>query len=222
MNRLPWFKFFPADWIKGTRELSLQEKAIWIDLLSFMWEAPERGVIKSTWEGIARMTGTPWLDCESIIVGMSQKNILDVTESHGNVTLMSRRMKSQINARESATSRKRLERSRKSHNDVTGEKSEVRSQNVGADAPPPADLFPNENGKKAKKFTKPTPEEVTAYGLEIGFQIDGQRFVDYYEARGWEYKKNSPMKEWRAAVRTWKRRDDENGNQGGHDWRITQ
>ena len=32
------------------------------------------------------------------------------------------------------------------------------------------------------------------------------RFVDYYTANGWKVGKN-PMKDWRAAVRTWERDD---------------
>ena len=34
--------------------------------------------------------------------------------------------------------------------------------------------------------------------------MDPQRFVDYYSANGWKVGKN-PMKDWRAAVRTWER-----------------
>ena len=34
--------------------------------------------------------------------------------------------------------------------------------------------------------------------------MDAVRFVDYYTANGWKVGKN-PMKDWRAAVRTWER-----------------
>jgi hypothetical protein len=53
-------------------------------------------------------------------------------------------------------------------------------------------------------MTKPTPQEVTEYALSIGFKLDGEAFCDFYEAKGWMIGK-SPMKVWRAAVRTWKR-----------------
>lgn len=62
----------------------------------------------------------------------------------------------------------------------------------------------------AKKFSKPTPEEVEAYGTTIGFAIDGHEFVDFYESKGWVVGK-SRMKDWQAAVRTWKRRDEKDG-----------
>ena len=55
-----------------------------------------------------------------------------------------------------------------------------------------------------KRFTKPTPAEVTAYGKSRGFPIDGEEFCDFYESKGWMIGK-SPMKDWQAAVRTWER-----------------
>ena len=55
-----------------------------------------------------------------------------------------------------------------------------------------------------KRFVKPTVEEVRAYCLERGNSVDPQKFVDYYESNGWRVGKN-PMKDWRAAVRTWER-----------------
>ena len=60
--------------------------------------------------------------------------------------------------------------------------------------------------RKVKRFVKPTPEEVTTYAASIGFQLDGGQFVDFYAANGWKVGRN-PMKDWKAAVRTWKRRD---------------
>jgi hypothetical protein len=53
------------------------------------------------------------------------------------------------------------------------------------------------------KMIRPKPEEVTAYALTIGFKLVGEWFCDYYESKGWLVGK-TPMKDWRAAVRTWK------------------
>lgn len=59
-----------------------------------------------------------------------------------------------------------------------------------------------------KRFIKPTLEEVTAYCQERGNDIDPQRFIDFYEARGWMIGKNH-MKDWKAAVRTWEGRQND-------------
>ena len=61
-----------------------------------------------------------------------------------------------------------------------------------------------DNNKKRNIFIKPTISEVEAYCKERGNGIDAQGFVDYYESKGWLIGK-SPMKDWRAAVRTWER-----------------
>ena len=60
--------------------------------------------------------------------------------------------------------------------------------------------------EKRKRFSPPTTEEVKAYCLERGNRVDAQRFVDFYTAKGWKVGK-SPMKDWKAAVRTWERSD---------------
>ena len=57
-----------------------------------------------------------------------------------------------------------------------------------------------------KRFTAPTIEEVKAYCSERKNGVDAERFVNYYTANGWKVGKN-PMKDWKAAVRTWERND---------------
>ncbi|WP_288190344.1 hypothetical protein [uncultured Veillonella sp.] len=57
---------------------------------------------------------------------------------------------------------------------------------------------------RSKPFVKPTREEVRAYCIERGNDIDPDKFYDYYESNGWMVGK-SKMKDWKAAVRTWER-----------------
>lgn len=65
------------------------------------------------------------------------------------------------------------------------------------------------------RFSPPSVEEVKAYCSENGYAVDAQRFVDYYTSNGWKVGKN-PMKDWKAAVRTWNRgaRREEVGDAG--------
>jgi hypothetical protein len=62
-----------------------------------------------------------------------------------------------------------------------------------------------EKERALSKFQRPSAQEVCEYAESIGFELDGSRFVDFYEAKGWMVG-NSPMRNWRAAVRTWKAR----------------
>lgn len=56
--------------------------------------------------------------------------------------------------------------------------------------------------RKPTKFSRPSLEEVKAYCAERHNNVDPQRFIDHYDAVGWKVGK-APMKDWRAAVRTW-------------------
>ena len=57
---------------------------------------------------------------------------------------------------------------------------------------------------KRKVFTKPTAEEVKAYCSERKNNVDADKFIDFYESKGWLIGKN-PMKDWKACVRTWEK-----------------
>lgn len=57
---------------------------------------------------------------------------------------------------------------------------------------------------KSKRFRKPSIEEVQAYCMDKGYRIDAAYFIDYYDSKGWLIGK-TPMKDWKAAVRTWMR-----------------
>ena len=58
------------------------------------------------------------------------------------------------------------------------------------------------------RFVKPTVEEIKAYCTERNNGIDAQSFFDFYQSKGWKVG-NTPMKDWRACVRTWERKNKE-------------
>lgn len=64
----------------------------------------------------------------------------------------------------------------------------------------------------SKRFVPPTPEEVNTYCRERNNGIDGSEFCDFYTSKGWKVGKN-PMKDWKAAVRTWERSRKQNAQQ---------
>lgn len=58
--------------------------------------------------------------------------------------------------------------------------------------------------KTPKRFIKPTLEEIKEYCQERNNGLDPEKFINYYESKGWVVGK-SPMKDWKAAVRTWEK-----------------
>lgn len=76
---------------------------------------------------------------------------------------------------------------------------------------------PNGDSKKARpRFTKPTVEQVSDYAAELGNPtFDAAHFIDYYESNGWKVGRN-PMKDWKATVRNWVRKDAPQMKGGGY------
>jgi len=62
------------------------------------------------------------------------------------------------------------------------------------------------DNKNIKRFTPPTVEEVSDYIRQQGYNVDPDNFVDFYESKGWKVGKET-MKDWKASVRTWHRRN---------------
>jgi hypothetical protein len=58
----------------------------------------------------------------------------------------------------------------------------------------------------AKRFRPPTYDEVKAYCLERKNNVDPEKFIDFYQSKGWMVGK-SKMKDWKASVRTWEKRE---------------
>lgn len=167
---------------------------------SIYWEKDPLTLIKA-------LQKTGWLD--GMIVHDWQEFTL-----HYNLSMeRQERQKSQV--------RERVKRWRNSN--VTPEKA-LHDRNVTqCNAATVPDLtLPNHKKKEEKRkhsphFSKPTPEEVTAYAKSIGFDLDGQHFWDHYEANGWRVGRN-PMRDWRAAVRTWRRSEFRmEGKNGAHE-----
>lgn len=114
----------------------------------------------------------------------------------------------EANAKQTEANRKQNEANAK-QNEADPEKvpSNVNvNANVNANA--------NENVKggivKGGRFQRPTPAEVAEYCKERGNGIDPEAFLDYYDSVGWKIN-GKTMKDWKAAVRTWERRDKERG-----------
>ena len=63
-----------------------------------------------------------------------------------------------------------------------------------------------EEKPKQTKFVPPTADQVREYCKERGNRVDAQRFVDFYASKGWKVG-NQPMKDWKAAVRTWEQKE---------------
>jgi len=63
-----------------------------------------------------------------------------------------------------------------------------------------------DSNRKAR-FKKPSVIDIIDYCKERNNNIDPEAFIDFYESKDWKIGKNK-MKCWKAAVRTWERREN--------------
>lgn len=72
------------------------------------------------------------------------------------------------------------------------------------------DINKEKENPKAKsiRFVPPSLEEVEAYCKSRNNKVDAGQFIDFYESKGWMVGKNK-MKDWKASVRTWEKRDSQ-------------
>lgn len=124
-SKLPFMKFFPADWLSEpeVRQLSLAGKGLLIDLLALMWKADPRGTLIGEPDQIARSVGAEREDMDSALREIKASKACNVTESHGVVTIMSRRQSREEKERLQGRNRQRKYRSK--DNSIAGNGSET-------------------------------------------------------------------------------------------------
>ena len=67
------------------------------------------------------------------------------------------------------------------------------------------------NTDKSTRFVPPTLSEVQDYIQKNSYSVDASTFIDFYTSKGWMVGSNK-MKDWKAAVRTWQRKQKSSGN----------
>lgn len=77
--------------------------------------------------------------------------------------------------------------------------------------PDSLNLIPEVKKAKAKRFTPPTLDEVMNYMKELkkGNSSQAESFVDHFSSNGWKVGGKAAMKDWKAAVRNWLKRQKE-------------
>lgn len=62
--------------------------------------------------------------------------------------------------------------------------------------------------KGSSHFLKPSLDDIRAYCISRGNNVDPEQFLNFYESKGWMVGK-TPMRDWRAAIRTWEKRQND-------------
>lgn len=81
----------------------------------------------------------------------------------------------------------------------------IQSNPIQSESLSESESNPREN-TRARAFTPPSVGEVAEYINLKGYDIDAEAFVAFYASKGWKVG-NAPMKDWKAAVVTWEKRN---------------
>jgi uncharacterized protein YdaU (DUF1376 family) len=201
----PYMQFYPGDYLADTQHLSTEEHGAYLLLLFNYWQ---RG--KPLDNSNDRLTAVTRLSIERWIV---VKPVLEeFFEIDGN-TWIHRRLERDIDAykqridqasaagKASAAKRwgkdKDRYNGRSTHDKIPLQQNDNQKNRIEKNR--------IEKNSIATRFEKPKVEEVEAYCAERKNGISAIAFVNHYESKGWKIG-TTPMKDWRAAVRTWEQR----------------
>lgn len=113
MANLPYFQFYPGDWVQDTAALSLAAKGAWTDILCALWRSQTRGSLTLPALGWARVIRASVDQAEQVINELvSMKTCDSVTQPNGEITIINRRQVREEKERNSNTERQRKYRER--------------------------------------------------------------------------------------------------------------
>lgn len=118
--RMPYIKWFPADWLAATVMLTPATRGIWFDLLNAMWQMDRADRITGTVAELARAGRCSIAEMSAAIAELSAQKVANVTKNNGRVTVVCRRFKRANAERVRAAEGMRVTRKlRKSYGEVT-------------------------------------------------------------------------------------------------------
>ena len=166
-----------------------------------------------------------WLDVTQDLTAEEKGNLIDAVVSYasgqeyehllsGGTKIAFRFLKGQVDRNNAISDARSEARKNKQEQNATNDNKQEQST---TNFPKEKDKEKEKEKEKDKKrvrekepltrFTPPTVDEVADYCKQRGNGVDPERFVAFYSSKGWMVG-NQRMKDWRAAVITWEKRDE--------------
>jgi len=203
----------------------LETKVVWITMLAMV---DRNGEVHASIPGLAKRAGVTLQQCNAALACLESPDEYSRTKDHegrriqeidGGWRLLNHgKYRALLSAEERREYNRRKQaeyRSTKRENvndmSMTVNDSQLQSAkctHTEAEAEAESDTKAETKDKpKRERFQKPTVAEVAAYGATLSPPfLEADNFIDHYEANGWIRGKTS-IKDWRATVRTWNRRN---------------
>jgi hypothetical protein len=196
-KELPYFKFEPNQWENGNIQIcSREDKGLFMDLCSMYWsrlgDLPLKLAVNKLCAGNA--TAFDSLIKEQIFTVIDGLVCIDyLNEQLSNFDETSKT--NSKNAKEGWE--KRRKQREESDRNATALNPQCESDAIREEER-------REEKIKVNKFIPPTADDVKAYCDLRNNNVNVNKFIDFYESKGWFVGKNK-MKDWKASVRTWEK-----------------
>jgi uncharacterized protein YdaU (DUF1376 family) len=184
MGKDPAFLFYYQDFLVGTTFMSMEERGAYITLLCHM---ADKGKIQEQ-EILKLISFSTW---ESI----SKK-----FKRTGDRFFYHKRLLQEVEKRRAYCESRRKNREKHMSNICKSYDRHMENENENKDK--------KKQVKSKYTFITPSLDVIIKYSQEQKIAIDAHAFFDFYESKGWMVGKNK-MKDWKAAVRNWARRNKE-------------
>ena len=196
-NELFWFKFIPDDWLIGDITIEDYEiQGVFINVCAYYWKRGENGVamarLKARYKDVKAGLWQRLIDCEVMKVDENQIVRIEFLDDQREEILKEKQFLSNAG--------KKGAKARWGGN-----------SNIDIDI----DKEQDKEKIKSRVFKPPTLEEVISYCRERENKVDAERFINFYEAKGWMIGKNK-IKNWKAAVRNWEKSDKDSTQPSKH------
>jgi hypothetical protein len=226
--KMPYLALYTGDWLKDPclTLCSPATRGIWIDAICAMHEL-RVGTLTGTPDQLARVLRCSSPDLHAAFGELKTTKAADVRECNGLVTLICRRMVHEAKARQQTVERvhqhRETQMKRKCNapcnavvtplfKSVSSTAHSALALESAKDLPPPAKAGTPKGVNRPTRFVAPSLTEVAGYMRErcwADAERMAQKFVDHYATCGWvQGKAKKPIKDWKAAVRTWENEGD--------------
>jgi len=164
VSTLPWMKFYPADWLKGTRRLALAEKGALADALAYAaMNAQARGTVSATLAEWGRMLGCEGEETRRVLEALAAAGHADFVAGQGAISVsFASLIREEAERKRHAGNEMRSWGRRQSDRNLTGrsqtsevrgQKSEVRNGSSGQADPEPAGAPAGSDGGSGSENT---------------------------------------------------------------------
>ena len=185
-KELPYYKREPSEWLEGEIQICSDEAIVcFINLCSGYWL--KLGCISYAFALQKYCRRNANILQELIDAGMVDKNQEEI-------------------------SIKFLDKQLNEFNDIRGKRSNAAkkrwSDANALQVQSKSNAIREEKIREKNMFIAPTHQEVVEYCNERNNNVDVNKFIDFYDSKGWMVGKNK-MKDWKASIRTWEKSSTE-------------